>query len=124
VPINRSSIKSKYNSMVKAGELLDSGRSVVIFPEGGIVSKHFPNMVPFKDGAFKLAIEKQIPIVPVSIPWNWIILPDDGNYVLRCRKNMLIFHPPISTKGMSPDDLNQLKQKTFDTINSELKKWN
>ena len=40
-------------------------------------------MIPFKDGPFRIAIEKKVPVVPVTMPYNRQILPDDGKYYYR-----------------------------------------
>lgn len=120
IMVDRSSLKSKYNTFVRACQAIDEGRSLVMFPEGGIVSHHPPKMHKFKDGPFRVAIEKQIAIVPVTIPFNWIILPDDNRFLLHHHRNELIFHAPISTKGMSMADLDGLKETLFNTINTEL----
>jgi len=117
-------LKSKYNALGKCAEELDQGNNLVIFPEGGITSKNPPEMARFKDGAFRLAIEKQIPIVPVTIPYNWIILPDDGKLLLHRHKNMIIFHEPIETKGLTSEDLAQLKSRVYEVIDKELKAKN
>jgi 1-acyl-sn-glycerol-3-phosphate acyltransferase len=100
---------------------IDEGKSLVIFPEGGIITKHPPNMTPFKDGAFRTAIEKQIPVVPVSIPNNWIILPDKDPLYLQRGTIRVIFHKPIETKGYTLDRIDELKKKVFDVIDHELK---
>jgi 1-acyl-sn-glycerol-3-phosphate acyltransferase len=76
-------------------------------------------MVRFKDGAFRLAIEKQIPVVPVTIPNNWIILPPD-EFLLRWGTVSVIFHEPIPTRGMTLADLDTLKHRVFDVIEKEL----
>ena len=97
---------------------------MVLFPEGTIPTKGAPNMINFKDGAFILAIEKQIPIVPVTIPYNWIILPNMGQKGLTLKKTKFIMHNPISTVGMSEDNVQELKAKTYEIIDKELKKHN
>ncbi len=81
-------------------------------------------MAPFKEGAFRLAIEKQVPIVPVSIPYNWIIMPDDGRLLLQRHENMVIFHDPIETTGLTTADIDTLSQQVFMVIDTELKKRN
>ena len=124
ITLDRKKIRSKYHALEKCAKELDKGQNLVIFPEGGIVSKNPPEMAKFKDGAFRLAIEKQIPIVPISIPYNWIILPDDGKMILRRYKNMIIFHDPIETKGLEIDALNGLKSSVFKVIDQELKRRN
>lgn len=124
ITVDRQKIKSKYNAFWKCAEALDRGQSVVIFPEGGIASKNPPEMGRFKDGAFRLAIEKQIPIVPITIPYNWIILPDNGKMHLKRHENMIIFHDPIETKGFDGDALDGLKSRVFGVIDRELKSRN
>ncbi|MDN5203435.1 1-acyl-sn-glycerol-3-phosphate acyltransferase [Fulvivirgaceae bacterium BMA10] len=120
ITVNRQSRKSSYNSYVRSKMAIDEKKSLVIFPEGGIVSTDPPKMGRFKDGAFRTSIEKQIPIIPVTIPFNWIILPDDEKFLPRLRANKVIFHEPIETKGLSLDNLEDLKHRTFDVIEKEL----
>jgi 1-acyl-sn-glycerol-3-phosphate acyltransferase len=119
--VDRKKLKSRYTSMVRSIEAIDEGKSLVIYPEGGILSKHPPHMADFKDGAFRVAIEKQIPIVPVTIPYNWIILPDN-EFLLQWHKVKVIFHEPVSTQGLTINDVDALKQKVRAIINEELKK--
>lgn len=123
ITVDRSRLKSKYSSLVKSLEAIDEGKSLVIFPEGGILSDNPPHMGKFKDGAFRAAIEKQIPIIPVTIPHNWIILPE---YTLRLRvgKVKVIFHEPIETTGLTLEDMRLLKEKVYQVIDKELKKHN
>ena len=67
--VDRSKIRDSYAAFIKAGEKLDNGLNVCIFPEGGIPpAKIF--LKKFKNGPFKLAIEKDIFIVPVTIADN------------------------------------------------------
>ncbi len=120
IPVNRASRTSAHDAYTKSLQAVDQGRSVVFFPEGKIPNKGWPNMVPFKNGPFKLAIERQIPIVPVTIPNNWIILPDDGRQGMRRHKAQAFFHAPISTEGMTLNDVEKLKAQTFAVINEQL----
>lgn len=120
ITVDRSSLKSRFNTLKRSMEAIDEGKSLVIFPEGGIIADKEPVMGRFKDGAFRVAIEKQIPVVPVTIPYNWIILPPD-EFLLRWHPLEIIFHEPVSTAGLTLDDLDALKQKVFHTIEQELK---
>ncbi|HMP99920.1 MAG TPA: lysophospholipid acyltransferase family protein [Cyclobacteriaceae bacterium] len=120
ITVDRSNLKSKYTTLLRSMQAIDEGKSLVIFPEGGVLTKNPPHMAPFKDGAFRLAIEKQIPIVPVSIPFNWIILPDQDELLLKWGKLKLIFHEPVSTEGMSMKDLDFLKTKVYRIIQQEI----
>lgn len=123
ITVDRGSLRSRGNTLLNSLKALDEGKSLVIYPEGGIYTKHPPHLVPFKDGAFRAAIEKQIPIVPVTIPFNWIILPDQRPLRLRRGKVRVIFHEPIETKGMTLDDLKHLKAETHRVISSELENY-
>jgi 1-acyl-sn-glycerol-3-phosphate acyltransferase len=121
ITVDRSSLKSKANTLKRSMQAIDEGKSLVIFPEGGIVTEKEPVMSRFKDGAFRVAIEKQIPIVPVTIPYNWIILPPN-EFLLRWHKLKIIFHEPIPTTGLQSDDLSALKKQVFQIIEDELDK--
>lgn len=119
ITVNREKLKSRYATYLKSGEAIDQGKSLVIFPEGGIVSTDFPRMARFKDGAFRLAVEKQIPIVPVTIATNWIILPNELTKLTRIPIRM-IFHEPIE-----PDaarwTVQTLKEEVYRIIDAELR---
>lgn len=124
IPVDRKNSKSKYNTIQMGFEMIDKGRSLSIFPEGTIPKSHGPVMIPFKDGPFRIAVEKQIPIIPITIPYNWIILPDDGKFLPRRHLMKTIIHEPLETKGLTADDIPELKAKVFAIIEAELKKHN
>jgi len=123
ITVNRASLKSKINSLKQSMDAIDQGKSLIIFAEGGMIARHPPQMSHFKDGAFRVAIEKQIPIVPVTIPFNWIILPDPENQ-LYAGKVKVIFHEPIETTGMTIAQTDELKDRVFNIIDKELKNEN
>jgi 1-acyl-sn-glycerol-3-phosphate acyltransferase len=122
ITVNRKSLKSRSNTLLASMQAIDEGKSLVIYPEGGMVSQNPPQMTPFKDGAFRTAIEKQIPIVPVTIPYNWIILPDP-ELLLHAAKVAVIFHEPIETTGLTLADITTLKKKVHEVISTELSKY-
>lgn len=121
ITVDRSRLKSRFNTMLRSLEALDEGKSLVIYPEGGIVTRNPPEMAPFKDGAFRAAIEKQVPVVPVTIPNNWLLLPDD-QFMINWGAIHVIFHEPIETKGYTVDQLDQLKNKVRSVIEAELER--
>ena len=63
--VDRSSVKSRQTVFFRAQKRLESGLSICIFPEGGIPEEHII-LDEFKDGAFRLAINHKIPIVPLG----------------------------------------------------------
>ena len=123
ITVDRSKLKSKFITLQRSLEALDEGKSLVIYPEGGIVTKHPPELTKFKDGAFRAAIEKQVAVVPVTIPYNWIIMPDPPKY-LYPQKIVVVFHEPIETKGMTMQNVDELKQQVYEVIQTELRKHN
>ena len=124
ITVDRRSLRSRGNTVLNSLKAIDEGKSLIIYPEGGMITTEPPKMAHFKDGAFRAAIEKQIPIVPVTIPFNWIILPDQKPLRLRRGKVKVIFHDPIETKGMASVDVKNLKNEVFTVIASELEKQN
>ncbi len=124
ITVDRRSKESRLASYTKSIEAINQGRSLFVFPEGTIPNNGAPEMIKFKDGAFKIAIEKQIPIVPISIPFNWIILPDSDFLNPRWHKIKFCFHEPISTKGMTEKDMNMLKEQAFNVIDKNIKEHN
>ncbi len=123
IPVNRESRANGYQVVQKAISMLEKNRSIVIFPEGGIKTKQAPLMTPFKDGAFKMAISTQVPVVPVTFPYNWLILPDNSKLLFTPHTVKAIVHEPIPTTGLTLDDIEQLKKRTFEVIDHELRRY-
>jgi len=125
IPVNRKSITDAHRAFVRAGEELDKERNVIIFPEGTIS----PNGVlkPFKDGAFLLAIRKQVPLVPVVYRSNWKHLQNGGFFKAMARPGFpeIYVGKPVSTVGMEEKDAEQLKEtiRNFMLQKLEEKKW-
>ncbi|MFY0601137.1 MAG: 1-acyl-sn-glycerol-3-phosphate acyltransferase [Cyclobacteriaceae bacterium] len=122
ITVNRSNIMSRARSLKKTQESLKEGFNMMFFPEGGILTKSPPKMVGFKDGAFRLAIEENIPVVPITFPDNYVILPDDDSFMIRPRKCRVIVHKPIYPKDCQ-NDIVSLKSMTKSTIEKELAKY-
>ncbi|NUM31471.1 MAG: 1-acyl-sn-glycerol-3-phosphate acyltransferase [Bacteroidetes bacterium] len=123
IPVNRRSIKKSHEAFKIADERIKNGASILVFPEGGI-KKNYPNLSNFKSGAFRLAIENQIPIVPITIIDNWKRMSGGGfsNGLLPGKMRMVI-HRAIPTIGLKPEQKDELKGKVFGIIDAELKKY-
>ena len=124
VQVNRADPDSRSKSLQKSFELLEGGRSIMLYPEGGIKAKNPPQMFePFKDGAFLMAIKYQLPIVPISQLNNHKRLADKRQIRLIPGKVRVVVHEPISTIGLSQDDIPALREQVFkiiqDTLNAE-----
>jgi 1-acyl-sn-glycerol-3-phosphate acyltransferase len=92
--IDRSSARASIVSMEEAKRKLTDGSSVLMFPEG-TRSGTF-EMRPFKRGAFKLALELELPILPVTIVNSWQI-KRRGFLNIVPGKAALVIHPPVNT---------------------------
>jgi len=121
IAVNRESKISAFRAFKKAGDNLELGMSLVIFPEGKIDDHYPPRLGEFKNGPFRLAIDKNIPLVPVSIANVWQLSWDDGRkYGSKPGICDIYIHKPIDTAGLSADDADVLKDKVYKLIESKL----
>jgi 1-acyl-sn-glycerol-3-phosphate acyltransferase len=117
IPLVRDSSKSIVAAMQDCGDRIDKKVSVMIFPEG--TRSKSGELGEFKDGAFRLAIDKQVPIVPLAVrgtrtalrkhDWRFGVSKADV-YVLE----------PIETAGLTRDDVGALRDQVRDVIAAKL----
>ena len=117
--VDRKNQKSRMAAFEEAQRRLKQENSVCIFPEGGVPDDRSVVLDQFKDGAFRLAIEHQIPIVPISFHDNKkrfsykFLTGSPGK--LRVK-----IHQFISTRGMEATERKQLRDQTYQVIHEEL----
>lgn len=113
--IDRSDREQAVKSIREGMNRLPPGTSVMFFAEG--TRSPDGNIHAFKKGGFVMAMEKSFPILPVTVNGSRKIMP----------KRSMVFYPgpieiivsdPIETKGVAPDRLEELINKTRDTIMS------
>ncbi len=120
--VDRSSAKSRQAVFLRAQRRLESGLSICIFPEGGVPEEHI-DLDEFKDGAFRLAINHQIPIVPLTFADNkkrFSYTFFSGN---PGRMRVKI-HQFLSTKDLTTDDTKTINAKARDIILKQLEVFN
>lgn len=111
ITVDRASAVSRGRAMVAARRSLAEGKSIAIFAEGRISPKPGKELLPLLDGAFQLAIEAGVPIVPVGQPLNHMFMPDvAGSLRVRYHRLKIVFHPPIPTTGLTLADMPALKE--------------
>lgn len=122
--VDRSSNIGSHRAFLRAGSDIDKGHSVFLFPEGTISSAG--KLRGFKNGAFKLAIDKQVPIVPVVFLNNWKLLQNGGFLKSHGRPGIskVVVLEPIPTSGMTEQDLVSLRTRVHTLIADELEKYN
>lgn len=105
ISIDRSNREQAYQGLKRAGEQMRrEGSLVVIFPEG--TRSRTGRLQPFKKGAFSLAAETGVPIVPTVVEGSFEIMPPD-RLVIRPRPVHVQFLPPIDTTGQSSEQLSE-----------------
>lgn len=121
IAVNRGSRVEAAKAFRKAAKALDRGTSLALFPEGTIPASS-PRMKPFKDGAFRLAIEKQVPIVPITFVDHWRLFGDPPELLSRARPGIAhaVVHQAIPTVGLTMDDLVDLRLRVYRTIEEPL----
>lgn len=119
IPVDRNSIRDSYKAFERAKVAILKGKSVLLYPEGGIRTRNPPNMTAFKDGAFRVAIETKTPIIPVTIVNNWKIIFSYDPF-LTWRPVKVIYHEPIPTENLVIEDLESLKQQVYGIIHKEM----
>lgn len=120
--VDRSSSKSRMEVFARAQKRLSQGLSICIFPEGGVPDEAIL-LDQFKDGAFRLAIEHQIPIVPVTLPDNkkrmsYTFLSGSPG-LMRAK-----VHRFVETEGKALDEKKALSEEVRQIILRQLEEFN
>lgn len=117
--VDKSGPKKIQETIERARGTLQGGTSLVVFPEG---SRTFTgHMALFRKGAFQLAADLELPVVPITIDGSFDVLPRQAglNFVKRHRMRLVI-HPPIPFAGHGHDDLRRTMDEAYRVIMSAL----
>ncbi|MBL7891347.1 MAG: 1-acyl-sn-glycerol-3-phosphate acyltransferase [Bacteroidia bacterium] len=119
--VDRQNPVKSINALRKMCTEIDKGHPLAIFPEGTI-SKEAPKLGPFKSGAFAIAIQKQVPILPVTFVTNYKLLERGGIWKGRARPGIaeIIIHKPINTVGLNKKSINKLQMDVMAIIDAPL----
>jgi 1-acyl-sn-glycerol-3-phosphate acyltransferase len=116
IPIKRGKRESVVSAMQGCRDRLGRRVSVMIFPEG--TRSKTEELLPFKDGAFKLAIEAQVPILPIAVAGTRDCMAKHSFAFRRARAKARVL-PPIPTAGMTSQDVAALRDRTRALIDAE-----
>lgn len=119
--VDRHSKTGDIRALKRMSQEIDKGNPLVIFPEGTI-SKQAPLLAPFKPGAFAIAIQKNIPIVPVTFVTNWKRLQRSGIWKGKASPGIaeVVIHKPILTNKLCKENIYQLQNDVQKTIDAPL----
>jgi 1-acyl-sn-glycerol-3-phosphate acyltransferase len=115
VPVERSNRDSAIESIRRAGEVMQHGVNMTIYPEG--TRSPDGRLLPFKKGPFFLAMETGFPVVPITILETEKMMPK-GSSIIRGGTATLVFHPPIDPKNFTTKE--ELMGAVREAINSAL----
>lgn len=119
IPIDRSNPEKAVETMQKATQLLQSGIPFVVFVEG---TRARPGeLLPFKKGAFYMALEAKVPIVPIAIKNTDVLMGKKTGFAQPGTLEMVILSK-IKTDGLTTDDVEELRDKARAAIADELAK--
>jgi len=108
VPVERSDRDKAIESIKRGSESLRSGNTFLIFPEG--TRSRSGELLPFKKGGFIMAIQAQVPIVPVAVSGGRAAMRK-GSAVVRPVKVTVRIGRPVPTAGLTIDDRDDLIQR-------------
>jgi 1-acyl-sn-glycerol-3-phosphate acyltransferase len=115
--IDRSNRERALASLHQAKKNIVNGTSVIFFPEG--TRSQDGSLGLFKKGAFKMAIDLELPILPITIVGTKEILPSNSMDLFPGKARMII-HRPIDTAGFNDGNLQNLIEATYSVIKSGL----
>lgn len=123
VPVQRNQASAAARSFIQSQKILQSGISMVIYPEGGIIREQF--LAPFKEGPFLLALKLKLPILPIVIQNTQKIMPDLKQlYFFPFQTIHLHILEPISTQNLTQENLTELTKKVWQITYEKMKLLN
>lgn len=117
VPVDRSNREAAVAGVKKAAEVARNGASFLVAPEG--TRSRTGELLPFKKGAFYLAIDAGIPIQPVTVRGAYELMPP-GAFAIKSGVIEVFFHESVPTKGLTHEDRLQLMDEVRNRMVSVL----
>lgn len=113
IAVDRSDSETARRQLARAVETIRSGRRVLVFAEG--TRSPDGSLKPFKKGGFHLAVEAQVPLLPVAVNGSHRLLPK-GASAARPGRLEIAIGQPIPTDGLTADDVGRLVDRTREAI--------
>ena len=119
IPVYRKGGPNANKALETADKAIKNGWCVIIFPEGGIKEDLVPALQPFKDGAFRLAKNNSVPLVPITFMNNHILFEDPAakNSIARPGVADVVVHRIIDKQTVLENEIDVLKKIAFERIN-------
>lgn len=113
ISVRRGERASRAEALDECHDRLSKNVSVMIFPEG--TRSRTAELLPFKDGAFRLAIENGVPILPIAVAGTRGAIPADSWLFGRAHAEARVLEP-IPTEGLTVQDVPALRERVRDQI--------
>jgi 1-acyl-sn-glycerol-3-phosphate acyltransferase len=123
VTVDRESVEARSKSIKSLIRFIHKKISIFICPEGTFNTTHKP-LKSFYDGAFRIAIETQKPIVPILFLDTYDRLNYKSIFSLNPGKCRGVYLSPTSTEGLTLNDVNELKEKIYNQMSEALIRYN
>jgi 1-acyl-sn-glycerol-3-phosphate acyltransferase len=117
IPLRRGQGDSIREMMAHCKASLAAGIPIMMFPEG--TRSKTGELLPFKDGAFRLAIEAGVPVLPLALAGTKDCRPKGSKWFGHARAAVRVLEP-LSTEGMTIDDVARLREAARDRIGAAL----
>jgi 1-acyl-sn-glycerol-3-phosphate acyltransferase len=124
IPVFRKDTRKAAQAFIHAKKAIQAGWSLVIFPEGTIPDENWPQMIPFKEGAFKMAKNCKVPILPITFANNYKLFSDPECLLGPARPGIseVYIHPAIEVETVQELSTEDLMQLAYDIIDTPLVK--
>lgn len=122
VIVNRSNAEERAKSVRQLKSVLKKGISIFIFPEGTFNLSHQP-LKDFYDGAFRIAIETQTPILPVLFLDAYNRMHYRSVFSLTPGRSRSVFLDPVPVQGYTLADVAKLKQEVYEVMDRKLRSY-
>jgi 1-acyl-sn-glycerol-3-phosphate acyltransferase len=113
IPVRREARSSRVEALEECRDRLRKNVSVMIFPEG--TRSRTGDLLPFKDGAFRLAIDAQVPVLPLVVTGTRSAMQKGSLLFGRARAEVRALEP-ISTTGLTHHDTAALRDRVRQLI--------
>lgn len=118
VPIDRGESRESLKSLFEAAKMIQNGYSVLLFPEG--TRSDDGNMLPFKRGAFTLAVRTGQDIVPFVIEGSGRVLKKNGFIINPFKTVRIRFLDPVSPTGVKDREMMDIIRERMEDARKEL----
>ena len=112
----REDDKQAVRVLMDGTRYVKAGHSLIIFPEG--TRSKGGEMHEFKGGAFRIATQSKVPIVPITIEGTYHMLEEPKR--IHPAQVYITIHPPIETAGMSRPEVRALPERVKEQIVSAM----